>query len=168
LTPAESKRFIEILQKSSYNTVVSSVVIAAMQATIVTVGALILGSGDFTVVWVVTFFCSFIPVIGAGPVALALGVGDLLMGQYGTAIGFLVVAIVAGTMDNLVRPYLIASGDEDLHPVVSLLAIIGALLIFGMPGLFLGPVIASVAFKIIPAMQNAPEPAVTASGKDPA
>ncbi|MBX3020910.1 MAG: AI-2E family transporter [Bdellovibrionales bacterium] len=167
LSPVESKRFIEILQKSSFNTVVSSVVIAAMQATIVSIGALILGSGDFTVVWVVTFFCSFIPVIGAGPVALALAVGDLLMGQYGTAVGFVVVAVIAGTMDNLARPYLIASGDEDMHPVVSLLAIIGALILFGMPGLFLGPVIASVAFKIIPALQNEPEPAVTASGKDP-
>lgn len=168
LSATETSRFIEILQKSCYNTVVSSMVIAAMQATIVTVGALILGSGDFTVVWVVTFFCSFIPVIGAGPVALALGLGDLLMGEVGTAIGFLIVAIIAGTMDNLARPYLIASGDEDLHPVVSLLAIIGALIIFGMPGLFLGPVIASVAFKIIPVFMNEDEHRVTASGKDPA
>lgn len=163
----ETNRLIEALQKSSYNTVVSSVVIAAMQATIVALGALLLKSGDITVVWVVTFFCSFIPVIGAGPVAAALGLGDLLMGDYGSAIGFAIVAVVAGSIDNIARPYIIASGDEDLHPVVSLLAIIGALLIFGMPGLFLGPVIASVAYKIIPILNGEPEAKVTASGSDP-
>ena len=110
LTPAEAGRFIFVLQKACYNTVVSSVVIAALQATMVGLGALILGSGDFTVVWVVTFFCSFIPVIGAGPVALALGLGDLIMGEYGTAVGFLIVAIVAGTVDNIVR-FVFGPGD---------------------------------------------------------
>lgn len=166
LTRDESSRLLALLQKSSYNTVVSSMVIAVMQATIVAVGAVVLGAGDFTVVWVVTFFCSFVPVIGAGPVALALALGKVVMGNYGVAIGLVVVAIVGGTMDNIVRPYLISSGEEDLHPVVGLLAIVGALILFGMPGLFLGPVIATVAIKIIPTLNDDPEPLVTASGKD--
>lgn len=168
LSATESERFIKVLQKSSYNTVVSSMIIAVMQATVVSLGATILGAGDFTVVWVVTFFCSFVPVIGAGPVAAALALGKVLMGSYGVAIGLMVVAVVGGTMDNIVRPYLISSGEEDLHPVVGLLAIVGALIIFGMPGLFLGPVIATVAIKIIPTLNNEPQPTITASGKDPA
>lgn len=169
LSPQEASGLITVLQKASYNTVVSSVVIAAIQASMVAVGALILGSGDFVVVWVITFFCSFIPVIGAGPVALALGIGDFIMGDYGHAIGFVVVAVLAGTIDNVVRPYLIASGEEDLHPVVSLLAIIGALILFGMPGLFLGPVIATVAVKIVPTLNgDSGAQRTTASGDEPA
>jgi predicted PurR-regulated permease PerM len=117
---------------------------------------LIFNIGDFMVVFVVTFFVSFIPVIGAGPVALVLALYKLLLGDYGDAIGLGVVGIIAGTVDNLVRPYLISSNEGDLHPIVSLLAIIGALVIFGMPGLLLGPVIASVAVKIIPTLYAGP------------
>ena len=147
-------RFIKLLQQSCYNTVVSSVLISVIQATIVAFGAICIISGDFAMIWVVTFFCSFVPVIGAGPVAGALGAYQLVTGSYGRAIGLGVVALVAGTTDNLVRPFLISSGEEDLHPIVSLLAIIGALVLFGMSGLFLGPVIASVAVKIIPTLMN--------------
>lgn len=152
LEPAEAGRFISLLQKSSFNTLITSVLIGVIQATIVSLGALFFNGGSFGVVWVVTFFCSYIPVIGAGPVALVLGLFKVISGDMGQALGFLVVAIIGGTTDNVIRPYLISSGEEDLHPVVSLLAIVGALMIFGMPGLFLGPVIASVAVKIIPAL----------------
>ena len=159
-------RFVKLLQQSCYNTVVSSVLISVIQATIVSLGAIFIIKGDFAVIWVVTFFCSFVPVIGAGPVAAALGAYQLVVGSYGRAIGLGVVALIAGTTDNLVRPFLISSGEEDLHPIVSLLAIIGALILFGMSGLFIGPVIASVAVKIIPTLTNRSEPVVTASGKD--
>jgi predicted PurR-regulated permease PerM len=149
LNPHESERFIEVLQRASHSTVVSSVIIGLLQASIVSVGTLIFNIGDFMVVFV-------IPVIGAGPVALVLALYKLLLGDYGDAIGLGVVGIIAGTVDNLVRPYLISSNEGDLHPIVSLLAIIGALVIFGMPGLLLGPVIASVAVKIIPTLYAGP------------
>jgi predicted PurR-regulated permease PerM len=152
LTPTEANRLIKVLQNSCFGTVVTSLGIALMQATIVSIGAAILGVGDWAVIWAVTFFLSFIPVVGAAPVALALGLYVLIMGEVGSAIGFLIVAVVAGTADNIVRPFLISSNEQDLNPVVSLLAIIGAILVMGMPGLFLGPVIALVAVKIIPTL----------------
>lgn len=164
LSPEETSRFIDVLQNSSFGTVVTSFVIALMQATIVTIGALVFETGDWSVVWALTFFCSFIPVIGAAPVALALGLIELIMGHSGATLGFVVVAVIAGTTDNLVRPFLISSNEQDLNPVVSLLAIIGALLLLGMPGLFLGPVIAGVAMKIVPTLFG---PA-TEGAKDPA
>lgn len=163
LSPAESTRLIEAIQHSCSGTVVTSIAIAALQATIVTFASLIFDAGEWAVVWAVTFFCAFIPVIGAAPVALALGIFKLVMGQPGDFVGFLVAAVVAGTADNLVRPLLISSNEEDLNPVVSLLAIIGALLLLGMPGLFLGPVIAAVAVKIVPTLYE--EPTEDAKGR---
>lgn len=152
LTAAETMRLIKLFQNACYTTMVSSVIIAITQAVVVTIGALVCDAGDPMIVFVITFFCAFIPVIGAGPVALALAGYKLLLGDYGQAIGMGVVSVIAGTSDNLLRPYLVSSAEEDLHPVVSLLAILGALVVFGMPGLFLGPVIASVAVKIIPTL----------------
>ncbi len=152
LTAAETKRLIRLFQNACYTTMVSSVLIAIAQAVIVTIGAVACDAGDPTVIFVITFFCAFVPVIGAGPVAFALAGYKILLGDYGQAIGLGVVSVIAGTADNLLRPFLVSNAEEDLHPVVSLLAILGALIVFGMPGLFLGPVIASVAVKIIPTL----------------
>lgn len=162
LDESETERLIKVLQDACYSTMISSVVIAVSQATIVSLGSLIFDAGDFTVVFVVTFFCAFIPVIGAGPVALAMAGYKALLGDYGQAIGMGVVALIAGTSDNILRPYLVSSSEEDLHPVVSLLAILGALILFGMPGLFLGPVIATVAVNIIPTLYSS----ATGAAKD--
>jgi predicted PurR-regulated permease PerM len=92
---------------------------------------------------------------------LALGLYKVVLGDFAQAIGFVVVALVAGTTDNLLRPILLSSNEQDLNPVIALLAIIGALLVFGMPGLFIGPVVAGVALKIVPAMFEAPAPLLT-------
>lgn len=153
LGPGESERLIAVFQRSCYSVIITSVIIAVMQATIVALGSLILEAGDVAAVWGITLICSFIPVIGAGPVAITLGLYKWVMGDYGQAIGFLVVVLIATTSDNVVRPYLLSS-DGDLHPILSLLSIIGAILIFGMAGLFIGPVIASVATKIVPALYS--------------
>lgn len=159
LTRGEAEQLIKTVQSSCFNVVVSSIAIGCLAASLVAIGALVFRGGDFLIVWVITFFLSFIPVIGAGPVALAIGLYKVVVGDYGDAIGFLGVAILVGIVDNGVRPYLISSKDEDLHPVVSLLALIGALVIFGMPGVFLGPVIASVAIRIVPIFYPQPAPA---------
>lgn len=158
LKPEEAKRFIAVLQRSSFSTVVTSFVIAILQGTVMATGAAIFGVGDFTIVWVITFCCAFIPMVGAGPVGLVLAAYQLILSQYSAAIGLLVVAAIAGTLDNLLRPYLLSTSDEDIHPIVGLLCIIGAVMVFGMPGVFLGPVIASVAYKIIPTLYGPPEP----------
>jgi predicted PurR-regulated permease PerM len=165
LSASESRQLIAALQSSSYTSVVTSVALGACQAVFVTVGSLIFDGGDAAVVFVITFFCSFVPVIGAGPVAFAMGIYKLVMGSYGQAFGFLIVGMIAGTADNVLRPYLFSSSDDNLHPVASLLALIGALMIFGMPGVFLGPVIASIAVKIIPIFYSS---TATAAAKDPA
>ncbi|MGZ3723021.1 MAG: AI-2E family transporter, partial [Bdellovibrionales bacterium] len=125
LTQSESEKLIRVMQRSSYNTVVTSVSLGFIAASVVALGSLLLRGGDFTVVFVITFFCSFIPVIGAGPVALALGLYKLVLEAYGEAIGFLIVAAIVGVVDNVIRPYLISSNEADLHPAISLMALIG-------------------------------------------
>ena len=67
--------------------------------------------------------------------------------NYGSAIALVVVSVIASTIDNILRPILVISGD-DVHPAVVLLSLIGAIIIFGIPGLFLGPVIATVTVQL--------------------
>lgn len=137
----------EILQKSCVSTLFVSVVVGCVQAGTVAIGSAIFKFGDFIVIFVATFFLSFVPVVGAAPVALFLSLLGLVQQEYATATGFLVIALFAGSIDNILRAYLVGSG-EDLHPVVVLLAIIGSIIIFGLAGLFIGPVLATTTAKI--------------------
>jgi len=160
LPQKESRELIHILQRCAYSTLFTNLVVGLIQAFVVAIGSLIFGVGDFTIVFFATFIFSFIPVIGAAPVALLLAAISFVLGQSGAGIGLLVVSVIAGSIDNIVRPYLIGA-DQDINPIVALLAVIGAVIVFGLPGLFLGPFILGVAVKIVgefslQAFQNPP------------
>jgi predicted PurR-regulated permease PerM len=51
-------------------------------------------------------------------------------------------------VDNLARPYFVSGGEGEVHPALSFAAILGAIGILGLKGIFLGPVIltSTVAF----------------------
>lgn len=147
----ELDQIITIIKKSSYRTLIASAVIGTVQGLIVAFGALAFGYHEFVLVFIITFFASFVPVIGAAPIAVVLALISLVNGSVGAAIGLIVVAVVAGSVDNLIKPYLVSSANESpVHPVVSLLAIIGAVIVYGIPGLLLGPILMELAVRIIP------------------
>jgi predicted PurR-regulated permease PerM len=57
---------------------------------------------------------------------------------------------VAGISDNLIRPFMGTLGEVNVHPLIGLLAIIGGVIMFGLPGLFIGPLVVSLSFGALP------------------
>ncbi len=138
------------LQQSCSMILVSTLFIGALQALIVAVGSSIFGYHEFFLIFLVTFFLSFIPVIGAAPVAALLSLISFLMGNSNEGIGLIVVTVIAGSIDNILKPYVFSSGEDNLHPLVSLLGLIGAITVFGLPGLLLGPMLMQISIQLIP------------------
>jgi predicted PurR-regulated permease PerM len=60
----------------------------------------------------------------------------------------LVWMIIAGTMDNFLRPVLIRKG-ADLPLLLVFAGVVGGLVAFGFIGIFVGPVILAVADKLL-------------------
>ena len=124
--------------------ILGSALTGAVQAGLCILMLFILGvPGPF--VWgSFAFVLSFIPLFGTAPVTagatlylFAAGhpVGGIVMGAAG---------ILIGLSDNIVRPW--AQGSQDnMHPLVALLAIFGGLEVFGFAGVFVGPVVAACA-----------------------
>lgn len=150
LPRSEFELILQEVQKGSYITLVTSAITGTVQATFVAVAGLIFGFNEFLVIFVITFFVSFIPVIGAAPVSVLLALISFVHEDYTAAIGLFIAAGIAGSIDNIIRPYLAMSDEEDINPVIPLLAIIGAVILFGFTGILIGPVLTRLAYKILP------------------
>ncbi|WP_455819610.1 AI-2E family transporter YdiK [Pseudomonas cerasi] len=70
----------------------------------------------------------------------------------------LVWSCVVGTLDNVLRPMLIRMG-ADLPMILILSGVIGGLIAFGMIGLFIGPVVLAVSYRLVSVwVHEAPAP----------
>ena len=56
--------------------------------------------------------------------------------------------LVIGVVDNFIRP-LILEGRGEMHPLVSLVAIFGGIAMFGIVGVFVGPILAAVLIALL-------------------
>lgn len=148
LSPASLNKLVALLQRVCYTVVFSTLIVASVQAAIITIGASIAGFGNLMIIFILTFFMSFLPVLGSVPVSGALAIFSFLQGEVGDGVVMLVALGIAGGIDNVIRAYILSAEEESLHPLVSLLTLIGALAMFGISGLFLGPIIAELAFSI--------------------
>jgi len=69
-------------------------------------------------------------------------------GTSGLATTLLVISVIAATIDNFVRPFLIKRG-ADLPLILIFAGVIGGLIAFGIVGLFIGPVVLTVAHTLL-------------------
>ncbi len=148
LSEVQVRRITQLFEKVCNMVLVSTVVIAFFQATLVAIGALIVGYESIWIIFTIAFFLSFTPVLGSAPITIALIGYALINGNYGHAVVLLIVALLVGTLDNLIKTYIFSSEKESVSPLIALLAIIGSLVMFGPLGLFLGPVISELAVQI--------------------
>jgi predicted PurR-regulated permease PerM len=109
-----------------------------VQAALAAAGFYTLGIDGYLVWGCLIFFVSFVPVFGTGAVLGPMTIVLFLQAKTGQAIVMLVYALVIGSIDNLLRPFLMRS---DVHSMFLFLGLFGGLLVFGPVGLFLGPML---------------------------
>jgi len=123
------------------------VVTAFVQAMIGGIGLAIAGVPFATVLTALMFLLA-VAQIGAVPVLVVPIVWLYWTGSVGLGTFLLVVAIIAGTLDNVLRPFLIRKG-ADLPLLLILVGVIGGLVSFGLIGIFVGPVVLAVTYTLL-------------------
>ena len=126
------------------------VVTALVQALIGGIGLAVAGVPFATLLTAVMFLLA-VAQIGAVPI-LALATiwlywsGDAVWGTF-----LLVVTLIAGTLDNFLRPLLIKQGAADLSLLLIFIGVIGGLISFGLIGIFIGPLVLAVTHTLLSA-----------------
>lgn len=149
-----SDKFVVVMKSSCREVFFSNVITGVMQSLIVSIGALSCGLGDFYIIFFFTFIISFIPIIGAAPMAFALALYAFIDGRVGAGIAMSIIGAVSGIADNIIRPYLVSLGEVEVPAFIGFLAVIGGVIVMGLPGLFVGPLLASMMYGIIPLIVN--------------
>jgi predicted PurR-regulated permease PerM len=129
--------------------VLGSMVTAVVQGALVGLAFLIVGLPSPVVFGVIAAFLSLLPVVGTAGVWFPGAVALAVQHRWGWAI-FMVVwgLFVVGLSDQVVRPVFI-SGRAQVPALAVLLGVLGGISAFGFVGLFLGPVILSVALSLL-------------------
>ena len=150
--PLGAERFAELQQRINATVIANfygGVAVGAAQGSLTALAFWVLGI-DSPVLWgVVTAFFSLVPVVGSATVWVPAGVillfsGHLIKGIILLAWG----AGVVGLADNVVRPWIISESVR-LHTIYVFFALLGGMQVFGLMGLFLGPVILSVTVALL-------------------
>lgn len=125
------------------STVVASLAAALAQSLVVIVSFIAIGIPSAALAAGTTFAFAWIPVLGSFPVFAMAAIWAVAHSAWFKLTFIIIAGLVTGVIDNLIRP-LVLKGGSDMHPLISLLAILGGLEFFGLLGVLLGPVIVAM------------------------
>ncbi len=119
------------------------VVIGIIQGITLGIGLLLFGVPRALTLTIVAIFASVFPMFGPWLVWIPITIFMLAEGNIKLAVGFaLYCALLVSTIDNVLRPYIVAK-KTGTSSVIILIGMIGGLFVFGIMGIILGPLILS-------------------------
>jgi len=130
-----------------YSIVYGNVIVSIIQGAIATLGYFVFGLTSPIVWGIITAFFALIPMGGTAlvwvPASLYLILNGIIYGtnDLGKGIGLAIYSVlVVSTIDNFIKPHVIGE-RANLHPALVVLGVFGGIAVFGMLGVFLGPII---------------------------
>jgi predicted PurR-regulated permease PerM len=134
------------------------VVTAAVQSALGGIGLAIAGVPAAAVLTAVMFLLT-IAQLGPMPVLIPAVIWLFWSDATSWAIALLVWTLIVGTMDNFLRPWLIRKG-ADMPLLLVFAGVIGGLFAFGLIGIFIGPVVLVVTYRLLDAWMAERPPAI--------
>ena len=142
-------RMLDETRNLIFASVTSSLVAAAAHAALGSLAFAIAGV-KAPIFWgVMMGFFSFVPIVGSALIWVPISISLMVSGHLGRGI-FLVIfcAVIVGTVDNLIRPWLI-SGRAEMGGLVVFISVLGGISAFGLLGVVLGPIVVAAAKSLL-------------------
>jgi predicted PurR-regulated permease PerM len=135
---------------------------ALVQGVMAGLGFLVAGVPGAGVLAMLVFFLSVIP---GGPPLVLLPAAFWLFhqGSTGWGIFMLIWGIIVSTVDNFVKPWLISQGS-DMPFILIFFGVVGGALAFGFIGVFIGPTLLAVGYRLVEEWASAGQTATVEDG----
>ena len=134
---------------------------ALVQALVAGFGYAIAGISATALLSLVTFFVAVTP-IGPPLVYIPITLWLLYKGKIGWAIFMIVWGLMVSSIDQVLKPWLISHGSH-MPFLLIFFGVIGGLVGFGFIGIFLGPTLLAVGFRLLKEWSSLPEQRLTGS-----
>jgi predicted PurR-regulated permease PerM len=138
---------------------------ALAQAVMAGIGFAIAGVPGAAMLTLLTFFLSVVPV-GPPLIWIPAALWLFYQGASGWGIFMLIWGMGVSSLDNVVKPWLISQGS-DMPFLLIFLGCIGGALAFGFIGVFLGPTLLAVGYRLVQEWKTipleAPAPRISAA-----
>ena len=97
---------------------------------------------------VVIAFFSLLPGIGDWPIWIPAIIALLARHHWGSAVFLVIALVLAGIVDNILRPMFL-SGSARLSGLVVFISVLGGIAVFGVLGIILGPIVVATAVSVL-------------------
>src|SRR3989344_7172457 len=125
-------------------TIKGTTLIAIVQGFLGAVLFLATGVSSPILLGIIMTVSSVIPSIGSGLVWLPVGIVMIILGHFSKGIIILLVGgLFISTIDNFIRPKLVGK-DTQMHPLLILFSTLGGIVLFGISGFIVGPIVMSL------------------------
>ncbi len=140
----DEQRMLERFTSVTRATLKGSAVIGILQGGLAGVAFWAVGIPSATFWGVIMVVLSIIPSVGTAVVWVPAVVALALGGAVAKGVGlFVFCAVVVGSVDNLLRPILVGK-DTQMHELMIFFGTMGGIFMFGIVGVFIGPIIAAL------------------------
>ncbi|KPK27796.1 MAG: permease [Nitrospira bacterium SG8_3] len=170
LEETDERRLLDKFTSVTRATLKGTIVIGILQGGLAGLAFAVVGIKGAVFWGTIMAVLSIIPGIGTAlvwvPAAIVLAAGGHLIKAAGLAA---FCAIVVGSVDNFLRPLLVGR-DTQMHELLILLGTLGGILMFGVVGFIIGPIIAALftaVWEIYGVVFGEVLPPVTAAGSTP-
>lgn len=150
LHPKHTRVVMFEFQKVGKEVFIGTMLTGLAQGVLAGIGYGIGGVPEAMLLATLTAICSLVPVVGTMLIWVPVGVVLILSGHPGAGIFQLLWGglVVVGLSDYVIRPTLVG-GHGHVPTLLTFISLFGGVEVFGLMGLIIGPVIASVALALL-------------------
>lgn len=146
LSPMKLERSVDLygaFERSCRGVVLGLFVSGIVQGLLMAILFAVTGLPDPIFIFLATVVAGMIPIVGSAPIWILATAYHFAHNHMVFGVIMLLGGIAVSTSDNIVRP-LVMKGQAEMHPLLALVSVFGAINLFGPTGIFMGPVIAAV------------------------
>ena len=150
LHPAHTRIVLAEFQRVGGEVFIGTLLTGLAQGLFAAVGYAIASVPEAMLLGALTALCSLVPAVGTLIVWVPAGIALIVAGRLAAGLFVLIWgALVVGVLcDYVIRPKLVG-GEGQIPALLTFISLFGGVEVFGLVGLILGPVIASVALALL-------------------
>ncbi len=146
LSPLGSDKSVELytaFETSCRGVVLGLFASALAQAILIVFLFAVTGLPNALLMGSMTVVAGMVPLVGSAPIWMGATLYHAINGSWGHFTIMLIGGLMVATIDNIIRP-MIMKDHAQMHPMLALISVLGAVNLMGPTGIFLGPIIAAV------------------------